>query len=89
MLTDEEFCSMGKKRLLTYLRANPDEIAEIHERYNLSNTLTQDDLWELTDECPEFQDDIENIIVDFDFQEYSKEYWEEIDDGYDPDDYYD
>ena len=89
MLTDEEFCSMGKSCLLTYLQDNPDEIISLHERYNLCNILTQGDLWELAGNCPEFQENIENIIVDFDFQEYSKEYWEEIDDGYDPDDYYD
>ena len=51
--------------------------------------MTQGDLWELAGNCPDFQENIENIIVDFDYQEYSKECYAEIDDGYDPDDYYD
>ena len=40
-------------------------------------------------ECPDFAEDIEDILIDMDYKDFAEDYWEEFDDGYDPDAYFD
>ena len=39
-------------------------------------------------ECPDFAEDIEDILIDMDHKNFSEDYWEQLDDGYAPDAYF-
>ena len=40
-------------------------------------------------ECPDYAESIEDILIDIDYKDFAEDYWEEFDDGYDPDAYFD
>lgn len=90
MLDEEMICNMSKRKLREYLLAHPDEAYEIHSMDDLrSKGFTISDIEELMGECPDFAEDIEDIIIDMDHKNFSEDYWEQLDDGYDPDAYFD
>lgn len=90
MLDEEMICNMSKRKLREYLLAHPDEAYEIHSMVDLrSKWFTISDIEELMGECPDFAEDIEDIIIDMDHKNFSEDYWEQLDDGYDPDAYFD
>ncbi|MBQ6534690.1 MAG: hypothetical protein IJI37_05920 [Opitutales bacterium] len=89
MFTDDQIFRMGKRKLVAYLRNHPEEILELHERYNLKGLVSFDDLSEIMEDCQDFRDEIEEVLADFDYQDDAKEYEGKMDDGYDPDDYCD
>ena len=89
MISDEEFCNMSKRKLREYLIAHPDEAFEIHNRYDLrSKGFTMLDVERLMGECPDYAESIEDILIDIDYKDFAEEYWEQFDDGYDPDAYF-
>lgn len=66
-----------------------DEAYEIHSMVDLrSKGFTISDIEELMGECPDFAEGIEDIIIDMDHKNFSEDYWEQLDDGYDPDAYF-
>ncbi len=90
MLDEEIICNMSKRKLREYLLAHPDEAYEIHSMVDLrSKGFTISDIEELMGECPDFAEDIEDILIDMDHKNFSEDYWEQLDDGYDPDAYFD
>lgn len=89
MLDEEKICNMSKRKLREYLLAHPDEAYEIHSMVDLrSKEFTISDIEELMGECPDFAEGIEDIIIDMDHKNFSEDYWEQLDDGYDPDAYF-
>ena len=89
MLDEEMICNMSKRKLREYLLAHPDEPYEIHSMVDLrSKGFTISDIEELMGECPDFAEDIEDIIIDMDHKNFSEDYWEQLDDGYDPEAYF-
>lgn len=89
MLDEEMICNMNKRKLWEYLLAHPDEAYEIHSMIDLrSKGFTISDIEELMGECPDFAEDIEDIIIDMDHKNFSEDYWEQLDDGYDPEAYF-
>lgn len=89
MLDEEMICNMSKRKLREYLLAHPDEAYEIHSMVDLrSKGFTISDIEELMWECPDFAEDIEDIIIDMDHKNFSEDYWEQLDDGYDPEAYF-
>lgn len=89
MLDEEMICNMSKRKLRGYLLAHPDEAYEIHSMVDLrSKGFTISDIEELMGECPDFAEDIEDIIIDMDHKNFSEDYWEQLDDGYDPEAYF-
>ena len=67
MLDEEMICNMSKRKLREYLLAHPDEAYEIHSMVDLrSKGFTISDIEELMGECPDFAEDIEDIIIDMD-----------------------
>lgn len=90
MLDEEMICNMSKRKLREYLLAHPDEAYEIHSMVDLrSKGFTISDIEELMGECPDFVEDIEDILIDMDHKNFSEDYWEQLDDGYDPEAYFD
>ena len=90
MLDEEIICNMSKRKLREYLLAHPDEAYEIHSMVDLrSKGFTISDIEELMGECPDFAEDIEDILIDMDHKNFSEHYWEQLDDGYAPDAYFD
>lgn len=90
MLDEEMICNMSKRKLWEYLLAHPDEAYEIHSMVDLrSKGFTISDIEELMGECPDFAENIEDILIDMDYKDFAEDYWEEFDDGYDPDAYFD
>ena len=90
MLDEEMICNMSKRKLREYLLAHPDEAYEIHRMVDLrSKGFTISDIEELMGEGPDFAEDIEDIIIDMDHKNFSEDYWEQLDDGYDPEAYFD
>ena len=90
MLDEVMICNMSKRKLREYLLAHPDEAYEIHSMVDLrSKWFTISDIEELMGECPDFAEDIEDIIIDMDHKNFSEDYWEQLDDGYDPEAYFD
>ena len=89
MLDPETICDMSKWKLWEYLLAHPDEAYEIHSMVDLrSKGFTISDIEELMGECPDFAEGIEDIIIDMDHKNFSEDYWEQLDDGYDPEAYF-
>lgn len=89
MLDEEMICNMSKRKLREYLLAHPDEAYEIHSIVDLrSKGFRTSDIENLLGECPDFAEDIEDIIIDMDHKNFSEDYWEQLDDGYDPDAYF-
>lgn len=89
MLDPEMICNMSKWKLWEYLLAHPDEAYEIHSMVDLrSKGFTISDIEELMGECPDFAEGIEDIIIDMDHKNFSEDYWEQLDDGYDPEAYF-
>jgi len=90
MIDEEMICNMSKRKLREYLLAHPDEAYEIHSMVDLrSKGFTISDIEELMGEYPDFAEDIEDILIDMDHKNFSEDYWEQLDDGYDPDAYFD
>lgn len=89
MLDPEMICNMSKRKLREYLLAHPDEVYEIHSMVDLrSKGFTISDIEELMGECPDFAENIEDILIDMDHKNFSEDYWEQLDDGYDPEAYF-
>ena len=89
MIDEEMICNMSKRKLREYLIAHPDEAYEIHSMVDLrSKGVTISDIEELMGECPDFAEGIEDIIIDMDHKNFSEDYWEQLDDGYDPEAYF-
>ncbi len=89
MLDEEMICNMSKRKLREYLLAHPDEAYEIHSMVDLrSKGFTISDIEELMGMHPDFAEDIEDIIIDMDHKNFSEDYWEQLDDGYDPEAYF-
>ena len=89
MLDEEMICNMSKRKLREYLLANPYEAYEIHSMVDLrSKGFTISDIEKLMGECPDFVENIEDIIIDMDHKNFSEDYWEQLDDGYDPEAYF-
>lgn len=89
MLDEEMICNMSKRKLREYLLAHPDEAYEIHSMVDLrSKGFTISDIEELMGECPDFAEGIEDILIDMDHKNFSEDYWEQLDDGYDLEAYF-
>ena len=89
MIDEEMICNMSKRKLREYLIAHPDEAYEIHSMVDLrSKGFTISDIEELMGECQDFAEGIEDIIIDMDHKNFSEDYWEQLDDGYDPEAYF-
>lgn len=89
MLDEEMICNMSKRKLREYLLAHPDEAYEIHSMVDLrSKGFTISDIEELMGMHPDFAESVEDILIDIDYKNFAEEYWEEFDDGYDPEAYF-